>query len=143
MASARCQLIQFIYRQSINRSSAFATQKVQLGKTKNFENCGIKRLHSGAIRNTKLAEVGKLEPVRIEGNYDTGQMFLHRLFGYRGVVLFPWHARVYDRDMDKIIPHGEKFPNSSYPKNKFTQKDGNEKKEVKGRSATYYQVGKI
>ena len=25
-------------------------------------------------------------------------MFLHRLFGYRGVILFPWSARVYDRD---------------------------------------------
>ena len=72
-------------------------------------------------------------------------MFLHRLFGYRGVVLFPWHARVYDRDMDKIIPHGEKFPNTtSYPKNKYTQKDGQtDKKELKGRSATYYQVSRI
>ena len=47
----------------------------------------------------RLAEVGKLEPVKLQGNYDTGQMFLHRVFGYRGVILFPWTARVYDRDM--------------------------------------------
>ena len=33
------------------------------------------------------------------GNYETGQMFLHKVFGYRGVVLFPWLARVYDRDL--------------------------------------------
>ena len=46
----------------------------------------------------RLAEVGKLEPVKTSGNYDTGQAFLHRLDGYRGVVLFPWSARVYDRD---------------------------------------------
>ena len=46
----------------------------------------------------RLAEVGKLEPVKLNGNYDTGQAFLHRLDGYRGVVLFPWTARVYDRD---------------------------------------------
>ena len=46
----------------------------------------------------RLAEVGVLEPVKIDGNYDTGQMFLHRLFGYRGVILFPWMARVFDRD---------------------------------------------
>ena len=46
----------------------------------------------------RLAEVGKLEPIKINGNYDTGQAFLHRLDGYRGVVLFPWTARVYDRD---------------------------------------------
>ena len=47
----------------------------------------------------RLAEVGKLEPLKVEGNYDTGQMFLHRLFGYRGVILFPWSAKVYDRDV--------------------------------------------
>lgn len=34
-----------------------------------------------------------------EGKYDTGQLFLHRIFGYRGVILFPWTARVYDRDL--------------------------------------------
>ncbi len=44
-----------------------------------------------------MAEVGKLEPVKLHGNYDTGQTFLHSLFGYRGVILFPWLARVYDR----------------------------------------------
>ena len=26
------------------------------------------------------------------------QFFLHRVFGYRGVVLFPWMAQVYDRE---------------------------------------------
>ena len=45
-----------------------------------------------------LSEVGKLEAIKVGGNYDTGQMFLHKVFGYRGVVLFPWLARVYDRD---------------------------------------------
>ena len=25
---------------------------------------------------------------------------LHRVFGYRGVTLFPWMARVYDRDVN-------------------------------------------
>ena len=27
------------------------------------------------------------------------QLFLHKIFGYRGIVLFPWLARVYDRDV--------------------------------------------
>lgn len=27
------------------------------------------------------------------------QLFLHSVFGYRGIVLFPWHARLYDRDI--------------------------------------------
>lgn len=34
-----------------------------------------------------------------DDRYDTGQLFLHRIFGYRGVILFPWTARVYDRDL--------------------------------------------
>lgn len=49
----------------------------------------------------RLAEVGKLEAPRPTGKYDTGQLFLHRVFGYRGVVLFPWQARVYDRDTQR------------------------------------------
>lgn len=36
---------------------------------------------------------------KVQGKYKTGQLFLHRIFGYRGVVLFPWLARVYDRDL--------------------------------------------
>lgn len=48
--------------------------------------------------NCRLAEVGRLLEAK-EGKYDTGQLFLHRIFGYRGVVLFPWTARVYDRDL--------------------------------------------
>ena len=46
----------------------------------------------------RLAEVGKLETPKIQGKYETGQLILHRVFGYRGVILFPWLARVYDRD---------------------------------------------
>ncbi|KAL9890837.1 DNA polymerase delta interacting protein 2 [Glossina fuscipes fuscipes] len=48
---------------------------------------------------TRLAEVGRLETIKLDGKYETGQLFLHRIFGYRGVVLFPWTARVYDRDL--------------------------------------------
>lgn len=47
-----------------------------------------------------MAEVGKLQPVL--DKYECGQLFLHRVFGYRGVVLFPWLARVYDRDQYSI-----------------------------------------
>lgn len=77
---------------------------------------------------TRIAEVGRLETPKNDGNYSTGQLFLHRVFGYRGVVLFPWIARVYDRDCptrrerivdDSVTPAG---------------------REVKGRSHTFYQV---
>lgn len=88
--------------------------------------------------NTKLAEVGKLEPIKVQGNYDTGQMFLHRLFGYRGVILFPWSARVYDRDTPNKNRDTKKSPEEApnYP-NSITATIG---KEVKGKTHTYYQV---
>ncbi|XP_054280360.1 polymerase delta-interacting protein 2 isoform X1 [Macrosteles quadrilineatus] len=48
---------------------------------------------------TRLSEVGRLDAPKLSGNYETGQLFLHKVFGYRGVILFPWLARVYDRDI--------------------------------------------
>lgn len=45
-----------------------------------------------------LSEVGVLESPKTEGVYATGQLFLHAVFGYRGIVLFPWKVRLYDRD---------------------------------------------
>jgi len=75
--------------------------------------------------------VGRLEIPKLQGNYDTGQLFLHRIFGYRGVVLFPWLARVYDRDL----------PNKK--ENRSQDEPGGFNhvgREVKGRSHTYYQV---
>lgn len=55
------------------------------------------RFYSQSIR---LAEVGKLETRQPDENYyQPGQPFLHRVFGYRGVTLFPWLARVEDNDL--------------------------------------------
>jgi len=79
-----------------------------------------------------LAEVGRLETPKLEGKYETGQLFLHRVFGYRGVTLFPWMARVYDRDVN----------------HKHNNRTGEESsagfntvgREVKGHTHTYYQV---
>lgn len=47
----------------------------------------------------RLAEVGKLAIPKVDEKYETGQFFLHRVFGYRGVILFPWRAKIYDRNM--------------------------------------------
>ena len=49
------------------------------------------------VARCRLAEVGKLEQPKAD-NYDTGQMFLHRLFGYRGVILFCRSVPVSNRD---------------------------------------------
>lgn len=84
-----------------------------------------------------LSEVGKLEAIKVGGNYETGQMFLHKVFGYRGVVLFPWLARVYDRDLPSKTPASTKETLLDTESNPNL---GGMGKEVKGRTHTYYQV---
>lgn len=79
---------------------------------------------------TRLAEVGRLETPKLQGKYDTGQLFLHRVFGYRGVILFPWLARVYDRDV----------PNKREKSDSQDENFQHVGKEVKGRTHTFYQV---
>ena len=79
--------------------------------------------------------MGRLEAPKTAGNYDTGQMFLHKVFGYRGVILFPWLARVYDRDMPN---KRDKLLDTETPT--FSTTVGGVGKEVKGRTHTYYQV---
>ncbi|XP_044528756.1 polymerase delta-interacting protein 2 isoform X3 [Gracilinanus agilis] len=75
-----------------------------------------------------LETVGVFEVPKQNGKYETGQLFLHSIFGYRGVVLFPWQARLYDRDVASTAP--EKTENPA----------GHGSKEVKGKTHTYYQV---
>lgn len=76
--------------------------------------------------------MGRLEAPKDEGNYATGQLFLHKIFGYRGVVLFPWIAKVYDRDMgnQKVAEVDIEADNQKQ----------NVNKEVQKRTHTYYQV---
>lgn len=98
-------------------------------RRRNILEVPFRLLATQIARFTRLAEVGKLETPKAEGKYDTGQLFLHRVFGYRGVVLFPWLARVYDRDTPKTRGIGgedDAFHSVG--------------KEVKGRTHTFYQV---
>lgn len=92
-----------------------------------------RQFYTGTEKFTKLAEVGKLEPIK-EDNYDTGQFFIHRIFGYRGVTLFQWTANVFNRD--KQMKTGEKFTSTTPARNK----NRHDKKETKGETHTYYQV---
>ncbi|MCL4134200.1 UNVERIFIED_CONTAM: hypothetical protein GTU68_034321, partial [Idotea baltica] len=77
-----------------------------------------------------LATVGKFDIPKLSGKYETGQLFLHRVFGYRGAILFPWIARVFDRDI-------------SFSPSELLEEPLNYNqvgKEVRGRSHTFYQV---
>lgn len=88
---------------------------------------------------TRLAEVGKLELPKAQGKYETGQLFLHRVFGYRGVILFPWLARVYDRDLpaqNKSI----QAETTSAPAGSESPTPPNGTKEVQKKTHTFYQV---
>lgn len=70
-----------------------------------FINCVFRLINVSCVLSLwfhvtdRLAEVGRLETPKLDGKYETGQLFLHRVFGYRGVTLFPWIAKVYDRDV--------------------------------------------
>lgn len=55
------------------------------------------RHHSTAYKYN-LIEVGKFTTPKATGNYDCGQLFLHKKLDYRGVILFPWIARVFNRN---------------------------------------------
>lgn len=85
---------------------------------------------------SRLAEVGKLEAPKTSGKYETGQLILHKVFGYRGVILFPWLARVYDRDATNKKESTESSGSTDTSKDNLS----NVGKEVKGRTHTFYQV---
>ncbi|XP_071944012.1 polymerase delta-interacting protein 2-like isoform X2 [Antedon mediterranea] len=61
------------------------------------------------------------------------KLFLHKVFGYRGILLFPWLARLYDRDV------GNKNTESSQNEIDGEHIDSSNK-EVQGKTQTYYQV---
>lgn len=88
------------------------------------------------LQNFRLAEVGKLEQPKTTGKYDTGQLILHKVFGYRGVILFPWLARVYDRD----ATNKKESTDSKGATDTSGDSLSNVGKEVKGRTHTFYQV---
>ncbi|UXI14638.1 potassium channel subfamily K member 18-like [Sarcoptes scabiei] len=65
----------------------------------NLRKSAILKLDQRFCQNYRLNEIGRFVQPKIDEKYETGQFFLHRVFGYRGVTLFPWTAKVYDRDV--------------------------------------------
>lgn len=90
----------------------------------------------------------------MQGQYETGQLFLHRVFGYRGVILFPWLARVYDRDLPNQNIKSDKVAKLKVEENNVSSanttdeetivstanSNSNTEKEHKGKTNTFYQV---
>lgn len=104
--------------------------------TRNFITCKLrcyllkapKKFCLHHVRYVRLAEVGKLGTPKLEGKYETGQLMLHKIFGYRGVILFPWTAEVFEREVPVDTKKNISDDNSSA------------EKEEKHRTHTFYQV---
>ncbi|KAK7588142.1 hypothetical protein V9T40_005387 [Parthenolecanium corni] len=105
----------------------FFLSRFRIRQLNKVSNICLLRFQANYNSSCKLAEVGRLDTPKLQGKYDTGQLFLHRVFGYRGVILFPWQARVFDRD----IPNKRKND---------VEEIAAVGKEVKGKIHTFYQV---
>uniref|UniRef100_A0A8C5E2X6 Polymerase delta-interacting protein 2 n=1 Tax=Gouania willdenowi TaxID=441366 RepID=A0A8C5E2X6_GOUWI len=121
-------------KQNVKLQTTYALQKHDNDALSLFRCVGAGRhLKGSGIRNRPegkiLETVGVFEAVKQHGKYETGQLFLHSVFGYRGIVLFPWHARLYDRDVTPPMSDSKPDPPGAHGS-----------KEVKGKTHTYYQV---
>ncbi|XP_026082194.1 polymerase delta-interacting protein 2-like isoform X1 [Carassius auratus] len=121
---------------AIDFSSRFDVRRVQ----PLCSSCGLSSFQQTRFMSSRNRPEGKiLEPVGVfealkqHGKYETGQLFLHSVFGYRGIVLFPWHARLYDRDVSPAAA-------ASAAADSKPDSVGHGSKEVKGKMHTYYQV---
>ena len=92
---------------------------------------------SGGSQNFKLVEVGK--EIKVSGNYDTGQMIFHRVFEYRGCVLFPWKTQIFDRTPPT---KNNKAESDNVNTTSSETKRGKSRKKVnpKGQPVIYYAV---
>lgn len=86
------------------------------------------------FNTSRLAEVGKLSAPKVHEKYETGQFFLHRVFAYRGVILFPWRAKIYDRNTYTASPTNDSETDSTT--NTETIKDEDATKSVAQSSTT-------
>jgi len=80
-----------------------------------------------------LEQVGVFMPPLGEGTYMIGQTFLHRVFAYRGVILYPWKASIYERNTD--VSSTSLLDSKSTDLETTTKKPGSASK-----TETYYQV---
>jgi len=99
--------------------------------------------------SSRLTEVGRFERPKTQGKYEAGQLFLHRIFGYRGVILFPWVAKLYDRDIqmkhteedddkEDILsrPSSVEAAENNESEDELSSPSGH---DLKGENVTYYQ----
>lgn len=87
-----------------------------------------------------LQEIGQLETPKTLGTYNAGQFFLHRTFGYRGLILFPWNARLYDRTNNVKTTITDRIPVSDDTGNDDFGNGSLSGTELKYEPITYYNT---
>lgn len=121
----------FVRSQQLNRTN----------RNLDFSYEKVPRLSYSSNTKFKLMEVGVLSDQQLQ-NYAPGQIFLHKLFGYRGIILFPWTACIFDKQEDI---HAASDPNpvasAQYDKaaSEELEKTGPPVKELANK-LSYYQV---
>ena len=75
MAARRCQIVGLLFRNSMKRTCGQSGgRNLTNFRPVNFESSQKKCFHTGKSgAQAKVQEVGQFEPIKIEGNYDTGQ----------------------------------------------------------------------
>ena len=65
---------------------------------------------------TKVEHIGVLDQCKSDTSYDFGQTFFHKVFAYRGIILHPWTAHLYERNRDVITAAKRQDENGSAKK---------------------------
>ena len=80
MAARRCQIVGLLFRNSIKRTCGQSGgRNLTNFRPVNFESSQKKCFHTGKSgAQAKVQEVGQFEPIKIEGNYDTGEKNLFK-----------------------------------------------------------------
>lgn len=101
---------------------------------------GALKVHHSTQNKLKLVEVGLLNEPKV-GSYSTGQIFLHKLFGYRGIILFPWTACIFDKQ-DDSHSHSDHNTISSAQYDKVASEELDKPGPIKNlaNKLSYYQV---
>ena len=92
--------------------------------------------------STKLVAVGKIDPLKVGQKYASGQLFIHKVFGYRGAVLVPWSAHLYDRNanLKSKTPNDRESSSKNEEDDNNTSSGTNESRRLTFSDETYYQT---
>ena len=63
-----------------------------------LKNLFILSMVNGYASKPKMQHIGVLDACKADANYNVGQTFFHKVFAYRGIILHPWTAHIYEQN---------------------------------------------